>query len=176
MFGPQKGAGPREVRLLGKALEIFRETTLTETGRDMGDTRFAGAAGGLAGGLWAYLGAQLVQGSGLVCDLVGFDDQAADSSLVITGEGALDETTWNGKVVHQVVQRCRRLGVPVVALCGQVEAEDLAEREGLAGWGSIAPGPASLAESRDQASLWLEKASYRHLNWIDIGTNLDREE
>src|SRR5262249_7689461 len=68
----------------------------------------AGAAGGL-GGAFAALGAELVPGAPLVLDRIGFDPRGAD--LVVTGEGAVDETTWAGKATGEVVRRCREADV-----------------------------------------------------------------
>ena len=68
----------------------------------------AGAAGGL-GGAFAALGAELVPGAQLVLDEIGFDPRGYD--LVVTGEGAVDETTWAGKAPGEVVRRCREAGV-----------------------------------------------------------------
>ena len=45
----------------------------------------------------AVLGADLEPGIGLVLDLVRFADHLPGASLVITGEGSLDEQTLHGK-------------------------------------------------------------------------------
>ena len=42
-------------------------------------------------------------------DEIGFDPRGYD--LVVTGEGAVDETTWQGKAPGEVVRRCREAGV-----------------------------------------------------------------
>jgi len=72
------------------------------------DVPGAGAAGGL-GGAFAALDAELVPGAQLVLDELGFDPTGYD--LVVTGEGAVDETTWLGKAPGEVVRRCREAGV-----------------------------------------------------------------
>jgi len=77
-----------------------------------------GAAGGLAGGLWAALGAELVPGASYIADAVGFDSRAERAGAVVTGEGRLDETTLEGKVVAEVAARCGRLGIPLHAVVG----------------------------------------------------------
>jgi glycerate 2-kinase len=50
-----------------------------------------GAAGGLSGGLWAGLGAELVPGAPYVLDTVGFDQRLRQAAAVIVGEGRMDE-------------------------------------------------------------------------------------
>ena len=77
-----------------------------------------GCAGGLSGGLWAFLDAELVSGAGFVLDAIGFHQHAARAALVITGEGALDEQTFTGKAVGAVAARAARLGLPCWAVVG----------------------------------------------------------
>ena len=66
------------------------------------------------------LGARVVSGAGLVCDLVGLDEALAGADLAITGEGALDEQTLHGKAPAEVAARARAAGVPCLALAGVV--------------------------------------------------------
>jgi glycerate kinase len=79
-----------------------------------------------------------VSGFDLVADEVGLDERIDGADLVITGEGFLDEQSFEGKVVGGVAGLADRLGVPVVAIAGQVydavgdriEAVSLVERFG----------------------------------------------
>lgn len=114
-FGPQKGAGPGEVAQLERRLERLAE----ELPLDPRRLPYTGAAGGLAGGLWAH-GARLVAGAPYVLDAVGFDRRLAAASLVVTGEGRLDATSWRGKVVGAVARRAARAGVPCHAIVGSI--------------------------------------------------------
>ena len=90
-----------------------------------GDVRLApyadlpgpGAAGGLGAAL-ASLGAELVPGAETVLDLLGFDPAAYD--LVVTGEGTVDRTTWEGKAPAVVARRCAAAGVRCVVFGGRV--------------------------------------------------------
>ena len=77
--------------------------------------RPAGSAGGLAAA-----GGELVSGFDLVADEVGLDERIDGADLVITGEGFLDEQSFEGKVVGGVAALAEALGVPVVAIAGQV--------------------------------------------------------
>ena len=73
-----------------------------------------GAAGGLAGGLVA-LGSKLLPGFDLVADEVDLHDHIAAADLVLTGEGYLDEQSFEGKVVGGVQALCAEAGRPVAA-------------------------------------------------------------
>ena len=71
-----------------------------------------GAAGGLAGGLWAAFGAHLVPGAAFVLGVVVFDRRLEDADAVITGEGRLDAQSREGKLVGEIARRCRAARVP----------------------------------------------------------------
>jgi glycerate kinase len=100
-----------------------------------------GAAGGLAGGLWACFGAELAGGAGYVCDLVDLDRRARAADLVVTGEGRLDETTLEGKVVAEVARRASAAGTPVHAVVGtNVSSDELRAAIGLdSTWAASTP-------------------------------------
>jgi glycerate kinase len=115
VFAPQKGADPAQVAALAARLDAVAR----RLPRDPRGVPRTGAAGGLSGGLWARYGAELADGAAYVLDAVGFDAHLAGADLVVTGEGALDGQTLHGKAVGAVAQRCRRAGVPCVAVVGR---------------------------------------------------------
>jgi len=124
VFGPQKGAGPDDVAELAQRLERLADRYRDARGVDVRDLPGAGAAGGLAGGLAAY-GARLVPGAALVADVVGLSDALQGASLVLTGEGRVDATSFAGKVVGHVLEEARALGVPVAIVAGDAERTTL---------------------------------------------------
>jgi glycerate 2-kinase len=119
VFAPQKGASAAQVELLRRRLERLAQVYRDEHGVDVRELPGSGAAGGLAGGL-AALGAALVPGFELVADEVELPDLVEGADLVITGEGFLDEQTFEGKVVGGVVELAAASKVPVVAVAGEV--------------------------------------------------------
>lgn len=119
-FGPQKGASPGEVADLDRALARWGSLLAGATGRDVTQVPGAGAAGGVGAALLA-IGAEVVSGSGLVLDAVGFDDHVRAASLVVTGEGAWDSQSMRGKGPGEVMRRAGAAGVPVVLVAGQVQ-------------------------------------------------------
>ena len=114
VFGKQKGADDETVAALSARLDDLA----VAAPRDPRGRPMTGAAGGLAGGLWAHCGAELVPGAAFVLDAIGFDGRAAEADFVVTGEGRLDLQTFTGKAVAEVAGRCRRLRVPVHAVVG----------------------------------------------------------
>jgi glycerate kinase len=117
-FAPQKGASAEQVDELEHRLEAWANLARGATGRNPADEPMAGAAGGLAGGLWAFAGAALKPGAALVLDALDFDRRMLAAFAVVTGEGRLDEQTLAGKAVFEVATRCRQAGVPCYAVVG----------------------------------------------------------
>jgi glycerate 2-kinase len=133
VFGPQKGAGPDDVRLLDESL-----TRLTQRlARVLGDevhgwakAEGAGAAGGVGFAALAVLGAERRPGIEVVLELVALDQRLEGVDVVITGEGSLDSQSLGGKTPLGVARRAREHHVPtVLAVCGRTllsEAESRA--------------------------------------------------
>ena len=124
VFGPRKGAGPELVKRLERRLDELASSFP----RDPRGVPMTGCAGGLSGGLWAALGAELVAGAPYVLDAIGFDAHMRGSAFVVTGEGALDDQTLKGKIVGEVATRCRQGGVPCHAIVGRNALDPFDER------------------------------------------------
>ena len=122
VFSPQKGATPAQVRLLRGRLERLAQLYGAEHGIDVSSIPGSGAAGGLAGAL-AALGATLMPGFDIVAEETGFDEAVRTHDLVITGEGKLDATSFDGKVVGSVRDYAAEAGVPVRAVVGEIDPD-----------------------------------------------------
>lgn len=120
VFGPQKGADAAAVERLDAGLRHLAAVIRDQIGPDLSDTPRAGAAGGAAAGLVAFLGARLAPGAELVLDAVGLAAALDGTGLCVTGEGRLDETSVQGKAPAAVASACRQAGVACVVLCGEV--------------------------------------------------------
>lgn len=122
VFGPQKGATPAQVDMLRGRLERLAQMYQQQYGVDVRGIPGTGAAGGLAGGLVA-LGGRLMPGFELVADEIDLHDRITAADLVITGEGYLDEQSFEGKVIGGVQAMCRTVGRPVAAIVGDSAPE-----------------------------------------------------
>jgi glycerate kinase len=120
VFGPQKGATPAEVKMLTRRLERLAQMFSEEYRVDVTQVAGGGAAGGLGGAL-AALGGRLVPGFELVADEFDLYDQLDDTDLVITGEGRLDATSFEGKVVGGMARLAAEAGITAVAVVGDVD-------------------------------------------------------
>jgi glycerate 2-kinase len=111
LFGAQKGA------LADDVLEL--ENRFADHLQSFAKLVGAGAAGGLGAAL-ASLGAQLVPGARYVLDAIGFRERAGAADLVVTGEGTVDRTTFDGKAPGEALRVCEELGVRCVLFGGRV--------------------------------------------------------
>jgi glycerate kinase len=113
-FGPQKGADTRTVARLRRRLDALA----ADLPKDPRGVPMTGAAGGLAGGLWARYGATLEPGAAFVLRTLGFDARMRAARAVIVGEGRMDATTLEGKIAGEIATRARQAGVPCHAIVG----------------------------------------------------------
>lgn len=118
-FGPQKGASPEQVAYLQDRLAGIADDLARRFGIDVRSLPGSGAAGGLAGGL-AAVGGVLVDGFELVAAEVSLDGRMKAADLVVTGEGCLDQASFEGKVVGGVYRRAQGIAVDVVAVVGDI--------------------------------------------------------
>ena len=118
-FAAQKGATTSQVALLTRRLERLAQVYLEDHGVDVRPIVGGGAAGGLAGGL-AAVGATVESGFELIADEVDLATAVEQADLVVTGEGFVDEASFDGKVVGGVLGLAAEFGVPVLVVAGEV--------------------------------------------------------
>ena len=152
VFAPQKGADAAMVARLDAGLRHLGQVAARCLGRDFSHLPGTGAAGGLGFGMAAFCGAQLRMGIDAVLDAVGFDSLLPGTDMVFTGEGKIDSQSARGKVVSGVAVRCRKAGVPVVAVVGQIgQGFEEMYQQGLTAVFSINRAAQPFAESRFHA-------------------------
>src|SRR5258706_7728565 len=120
IYGPQKGLNKEDFKsaeeCLRRLAKVVHKTLETDYARMPG----AGAAGGLGFGLLAFLGAQFEPGFDLFARCANLSRRLRSVDLVITGEGAIDNSTLMGKGVGKIASRCRALKIPCLGLAGVV--------------------------------------------------------
>ena len=121
VYAAQKGANTEEIEQLEAGMQHLEALIRRDLGIELAGQARTGAAGGLAGGLHAFAGAELVSGIDFVLDEVNFDARVKSADLCLTGEGRLDAQSGAGKACWGIATRARQYGIPVVALAGQVD-------------------------------------------------------
>lgn len=120
MYGPQKGATESQLVELEAGMNHFANLVLRTLGCDIKYVKGAGAAGGLGGALYAFLGAYLKSGIETILDTISFNNMLQDVDIVFTGEGRIDEQSACGKVLTGIGNRARIYNIPVIAVAGSV--------------------------------------------------------
>src|SRR3954454_9304961 len=113
-FGPQKGADAKTIKKLERRLDDLAGTLP----KDPRGVPMTGAAGGLAGGLWARYGARIEPGAAFVLTALDFDTRMRAARAVIGGGAPLDATPLQGKIAGEIATRARQAGVPCHAIVG----------------------------------------------------------
>lgn len=151
IFAPQKGATPEMVKELDVAMRTLSGVIEQHTGKDISGYPGSGAAGGMGGGLLAFLHAALKPGIRLLLDTLAFSDKIKGVDLIITGEGRADPQTAMGKVPSGILEEATEQGIPVVLLAGSIEDTGTLNKAGFSGVFSITPGPVSLEKAMEPA-------------------------
>ena len=133
VYARQKGADDAMIEELDRGMRSFAQVILKETGRDISNIPGSGAAGGMGGGMLAFLNAELRSGADLLLDLSQFESKIADADLIITGEGRIDRQSLMGKIPGKILEIGKRKGIPVIAIAGRVEDEGILISAGFKG-------------------------------------------
>ncbi|MBV6715171.1 glycerate kinase [Paenibacillus chitinolyticus] len=160
VFGPQKGAAPDMVDRLESNLARFADVIREATGTALHGLPAAGAAGGLAGGILAFLNARLESGFSVVSAVTGLEAAVKGADLVLTGEGRTDAQTARGKTPAGVAGLAAKHGVPAVVLAGSVgEGIEELYGQGVTAVFSLVNGPMSLEEAMRRTPELLEQTA-----------------
>lgn len=145
VYSSQKGASVEQIIELDAGLENLAAVIDRDMGIDIRYMPGAGAAGGLGGGLHAFLGAELRKGIDLVIDIVKLKEKICGADLVLTAEGRIDCQTKYDKAPAGVARAAQEAGVPCIAVCGGVgEKIDELYEVGIDAVFSICTGPQTL--------------------------------
>jgi glycerate kinase len=131
-----------------------------------------GAAGGLGFGLLAFAGGKLVPGFDLFARQAGLARRLRGADLVLTGEGALDDSTFMGKGVGQIARQCRQLGIRCIGLGGAV-ALGAAQQRWFARTFALTQ-VTSVERTKMEAARWLAELAAVAAQSLDA-TNLPRD-
>lgn len=172
-FGKQKGGTPEKLQRLEAGMCNYRNILQKQFGINMDEVPGAGAAGGLGAALMVFLHGRLRSGIETVLDLVGFDQKLQGVSLVVTGEGAVDWQSVFGKVMQGVGMRCRKAGIPAVAIVGSMGngAEDIFAC-GIHSIMTTVNAPMALDEALDRAEELYLSAARRLFRLLKAGMEI----
>jgi len=170
VYGPQKGATPAQVAQLDAALGNFADIVSRDLSADVRDVPGSGAAGGLGGGIMAFLGGQLRPGIDIVLDTLRFDDKLNGADLVITGEGGMDFQTVYNKAPIGVARLAKARGIAVIGVSGSLgKGYTDVHDHGIDAVTSITSAPMDLDEATDRCSELIADATEQALRMMRAG-------
>ncbi|MCG8572021.1 MAG: glycerate kinase [Spirochaetes bacterium] len=148
IYGPQKGATSEQVIELDRGLQNFASVVKKCLDVDIAHIPGSGAAGGLGGGMIAFLSAQIKSGIQTVLEKSQLEQYIKKADLVITGEGKIDDQTGNGKTPLGIAQVAQKYQVPVIAIAGSIiPGYEIVHQNGISAVFSIINHPSSLEEA-----------------------------
>lgn len=126
VYARQKGANDSEIHTLDNGLRNLDAMVQDNLGKSVAQHPGAGAAGGTAYGLQAFLNAEFISGIDFMLNLARVKQllKEAEMDYIITGEGKFDDQTLHGKLIKGVLDLGKNHRVPVVVVCGQSEVAD----------------------------------------------------
>ena len=162
VFGPQKDAGTTDMDHLEKAFEKYADFLARVCNKDISMLPGGGAAGGVPAGLAAFLDVKIYPGAEKILEHCGFDSLLDRVDCVITGEGKLDDQSFDGKAPVIVSQKAREKGKKVIFVGGNIPSQQESfANDYFDAIFSIVPGPSTLAESMKNAAQWLERTGFQ---------------
>ncbi len=169
-FGKQKGGTPEILDELEAGMKSYAQVVGKALNKDIDNLPGAGAAGGLGAAVCGFLNATLKSGIETVLDLIGFDQMLEGVDVVVTGEGRIDWQSAFGKVPSGIGMRCKRKGIPAVAIVGGMGKG--AEKIYEFGIDSIIPtinGAMDIEEALERAEELYQGAADRMFRLLKVG-------
>lgn len=170
IFGPQKGATPAMVQALDANLKHFAQLIQRDMAMDVDQVAGAGAAGGMGAAMLAFFQGQLRPGCEIIAKAVGLDTAVQGATLVITGEGRIDQQTIFGKTPFGVATVARQHGVPVIGIAGSLgQNAHVVHDHGIDAIASVLSHPCNIQEAMAEAEFNVRSTARNIAAMLAIG-------
>lgn len=175
IYGPQKGVTREMFEVLEAGMINYAKVAKKHLGKDIDNVPGAGAAGGLGAAFMGFFNASLKQGIETILDYVDFDKLLNDVDLVVTGEGNMDGQSVYGKVPVGISTRCKKRGIPVIAIVGGVGENAQAVYDyGIDSIITTVNRAMSLNEALSRSEELLKDAADRMFRLIKVGMEIKK--
>lgn len=114
VYAKQKGANATSIKQLDKGLINISKWLPA-------DMPGAGAAGGLGAGAVYFLGAKLEAGAEWLLNKIHIDRAIRKADFIVTGEGKIDQQSWSGKLISNIIARTDKQLKQSILVCGVFE-------------------------------------------------------
>jgi len=169
VFARQKGASKDEIEYLDKGLQNVSKVIKKQFGIDISTVNGGGAAGGVGAGLYGILGAEIKSGVSFISKIVELEKQIQNADLVICGEGKLDNSSFEGKVVGEVFEIAKKHNKKCAIFVGQSELTDNQLKSvGVKYLKSIDKHASNIEDSIKNVAFYLEKIAFDFIEKMDL--------
>lgn len=173
VFGPQKGAVGDILTRLEDGMVHYQAVVEAYIGKDISKVKGLGAAGGLGGALYAFLGATMKSGIDVLLDLCNFESLLDEADIIVTGEGKTDFQSAYGKVIYGIAKRCKAKNKPVFVISGALDGDlDALYDIGVVSMTATVCKITSIEDAMEHAEEYLYNAAIRTFRAIKAGQNL----
>lgn len=128
VYAIQKGARKEDLPFLESGIRNLSNLCDEYTNKDMKDVEGSGAAGGLGFLFLTFFNSRITSGAKFILDSIEIKKEIKESSLIFTGEGRLDQSSFSGKGSIEIIKKVKEINpkAKIVLLCGscQKEAEE----------------------------------------------------
>lgn len=158
VFSKQKGADKKMMEILERGVINFNRVVKENLNFNMNSLAGAGAAGGTAGAIAAFLKGRLVAGGELVIKYTELEEKIKKADIIFTGEGSMDYQSKFGKTPVAVARLGKKYNKPVIAFVGKIgEGTEELYKEGITSVISIINEVTSLDKVLEKGKENLEK-------------------
>lgn len=119
VYAPQKGANLAQIITLDNNLR-YLDQLISQTIDVESSFSSAGAAGGIPYGFKAFLKSKIISGSKFFLYLINFSRLAKQVDYIISGEGRLDESSFYGKLISEIINQAGEKAV--VLFVGSIDS------------------------------------------------------
>jgi len=173
IYGPQKGASAKDVKILDKNLLHIGNLIKKDLGVNVLNIKGGGAAGGLGAGMVAFFGAKLRPGVDIIFDTLSVEEKIKDADLIITGEGQFDISSTYNKAPAAIAKLGKKYNIPTIGISGSFgEGFEKLDEFGILSKSTLINKISSLDDNIKDAGNLLKIASLEQLKAVKIGMNL----
>jgi len=124
VYGKQKGADKNMLKQMEENMVHYASVVENTQKCKLANIIGMGAAGGIGFSLAAFFNAQLVSGINFINKIIDIEGKIKSADLIITGEGKLDNQSFNNKLPVGISAISKKYNKPVIAVVGIDKSSD----------------------------------------------------
>lgn len=123
LFAGQKGAATHDLAKLEAGISNLQKVILGQYNIDIAKHKYGLCSGGIAAGLSILPKITCYSGAKWVIQATNLEEKIIASDYIVSGEGMVDQTTLNGKLIYEIGHLCRKHKKPLIIIAGQINCD-----------------------------------------------------